>query len=80
MSLRKKMIWDIQYLEEGTTGRYGWYVNLAHRARNSRSGTESEWMDASSGLLHSSRQCAWLSSQTPRNGILLSYGLTPRVP
>lgn len=49
MSLRKKMIWDIQYLEEGTTGRYGWYVNLAHRARNSRSGTESEWMDASSG-------------------------------
>lgn len=24
MSLRKKMIWDIQYLEEGNTGRYGW--------------------------------------------------------
>lgn len=24
MSLRKKMIWDIRYLEEGNTGRYGW--------------------------------------------------------
>lgn len=52
MSLRKKMIWDIQYLEE-------------------------EILDVMDG--HSSRQCAWLSSEAPRNGILLSSGLTPRV-